>query len=54
MGCWWTDEISSEREEVLKGLRERGFETRKYGFTEMECGMGEVIEELASHINRTC
>lgn len=51
---WRTKEVSGEREEELKGLRERGFERRKCSLREMECGMGEVEEELASDINRTC
>lgn len=54
VGWWWTEEVSGEREEMLKGERKRMFESREYSLDEMVSWIREVIEELASHINRTC
>lgn len=43
------DEISGEREKVLESERERAFESGKDGVDEVVRGMGEVVEEEASH-----
>jgi len=39
---------------MLKGKGESVFERRECSFIENFCVVGKVIEELASHINRTC
>lgn len=52
---WWrTDEVSGEREEMLKGERKRMFEIWECRIVEMMGGVRKLIKELAPNINRTC